>query len=68
MADEYGKYVIKVPGLMKGDYRFDIKGEVLGRVWVNCDESVSFKQEEAAHIEEITETQEEAPESEVAEG
>ena len=68
MADEYGKYVIKVPGLMKGDYRFDIKGEGLGRVWVNCDESVSFKQEEAAHIEEITETQEEAQESGVAEG
>lgn len=68
MADEYGKYVIKVPELMKGDYRFDIKGEGLGRVWVNCDESVSFKQEEAAHIEEITETQEEAQESGVAEG
>ena len=68
MADEYGKYVIKVPGLMKGDYQFDIKGEGLGRVWVNCDESVSFKQEEAAHIEEITETQEEAQESGVAEG
>ncbi len=68
MADEYGKYVIKVPGLMKGDYRFDIKGEGLGQVWVNCDESVSFKQEEAAHIEEIPETQEEAQESGVAEG
>ena len=37
-------------------------------MWVNCDESVSFKQEEAAHIEEITETQEEAQESGVAEG
>ena len=63
MADEYGKYVIKVPNLVKGDYRFDVKGESLGRVWVTCDESVFFHREEMDHTEEPAETQEESSES-----
>ncbi len=63
MADEYGKYVIKVPNLVKGDYRFDMKGESLGRVWVACDESVFFHREETDHAEEPAETQEESSES-----
>lgn len=67
MADEYGRYVIKVPGLVKGEYRFDVKGESLGRVWVNCEESVFFQREEAEPAEEPAETQEELSESATAE-
>ena len=33
MADEYGKYVLKVPGLVKGDYRFDIRGKPRTAEW-----------------------------------
>lgn len=45
MADEYGKYVVKLPELIAGTYHFEIKGDKLGRVWVNCGESVGFTQE-----------------------
>lgn len=69
MADEYGKYVIKVPNLEKGSYQFDIKGEGLGRVWVNCEESVFFspkETEETETTEEYAEAQETLTESEGA--
>lgn len=38
VTSEFGRYVIKVPNLISGTYSFDIKGESLGRVWVNCNE------------------------------
>mgnify|MGYP000130288026 CR=1 FL=1 len=45
MADEYGKFVIKVPNLITGSYKFELRGEKLGRVWVDSQESVSLNTE-----------------------
>lgn len=44
MADEFGRYVIKVPSLASGKYRFDIKGDQIGRVWIDSKESVALEQ------------------------
>lgn len=44
MADEYGRFVVKLPNLAEGNYHFEIKGDDLGRVWVDCIQSVSFDQ------------------------
>lgn len=38
VTSEFGRYVIHVPNLVSGTYSFDIRGESLGRVWVNCNE------------------------------
>lgn len=42
MADEYGRYMVKLPNITEGNYHFEIKGEGLGRVWINSDESVAL--------------------------
>lgn len=49
MTNEAGRYVIKVPSLLQGQYVFDIEGDKLGRVWVDCKESVGF---DAAPVQE----------------
>lgn len=43
MQDEYGKIMFKLPNLVNGDYQIRIQGTDLGRVWVDCEESVSFE-------------------------
>lgn len=48
VTSEFGRYVIKVPNLISGTYSFDIKGESLGRVWVNCNEVAAQPQTETA--------------------
>lgn len=42
MADEYGRYMVKLPNLIKGNYHFEIKGDGLGRVWISNEESVAL--------------------------
>ena len=42
MADEYGRYMVKLPNLVEGSYHFEIKGDGLGRVWINSEESVAL--------------------------
>lgn len=42
MADEYGRYMVKLPNLIKGNYHFEIKGDELGRVWISSAESVAL--------------------------
>lgn len=63
MADDYGRYMVKVPNLIEGNYHFEIKGDGLGRVWINSVESVALNIEEPT---DVTESSEEvsAPESE----
>lgn len=55
MSSEAGRYVIKLPNIVGGDYKFTVTGDDLGRVWVNSQESVYFNSPET-------------PETEVAEG
>ena len=38
ITSEFGRYIINVPNLQSGTYTFDIRGESLGRVWINCEE------------------------------
>lgn len=72
MLDEAGKYEIKVPYLESGKYTFSIKGDALGRVWINDKESVGLyvdpetMEEPETDIEESSETEaaEEAGEAE----
>lgn len=45
MADEYGRYMVKLPNLIKGSYHFEIKGDGLGRVWINSEKSVGFNED-----------------------
>ena len=42
MANEFGKFVVKLPYLAAGNYRIDVSGDNLGRVWVDTQESVSL--------------------------
>ena len=56
MTDEYGKFVIKVPNLLAGMYKFELRGEKLGRVWVNCTESVALNPEMPPETVENTES------------
>lgn len=55
MADDYGRYVVKLPNVIEGSYHFEIKGEGLGRVWINSEESV------ALNVGAPIETSEDAP-------
>lgn len=55
MADEYGRYVVKVPNLIEGNYHFEIKGDELGRVWINSKESVALNIGEPTNITEPSE-------------
>ena len=57
MANEGGKYVIKVPNLVAGTYTFDIEGDKLGRVWVNCEESVGLNIAQETEVEPEVETE-----------
>lgn len=43
MLDEYGKIMFKLPNLANGDYQIRVQGTDLGRVWVDCEESVSLE-------------------------
>ena len=46
MMDEYGKVVFKLPNLIDGYYEITVKGSDLGRVWIDCEESVSLNTEQ----------------------
>lgn len=67
MDDNYGRYIIKVPSLVGGTYRFEITGDQLGRVWINCNESVALDTSPAANTpaetseENMNQTIEESP-------
>lgn len=54
MANEAGKYVVKVPNLLQGKYTFDIAGDTLGRVWVDCEISVALDNTQPAESTEET--------------
>lgn len=55
IANEYGRFVIKVPNLIAGNYKFEIKGDELGRVWFHEVESVAFTQEPVPETEAVDE-------------
>lgn len=55
MADEYGRYIIKIPNVIEGSYHFEIKGDGLGRVWINGEESVALNVGESTDIAEPSE-------------
>lgn len=58
MADEYGRYMVKLPSLVGGSYHFEIKGDSLGRVWINSEESVALN---IGGPTDVTEPSEEVP-------
>jgi len=69
MADEPGRYVIKVPYVEAGEYTIEIAGDNLGRVWIQKNEAVGFDypqsngvavESEAAEEEEVTEAETQA--------
>lgn len=39
ITDEFGKVVIRVPNLVAGNYQFNIDGDTLGRIWIDCSEA-----------------------------
>lgn len=57
MADEYGRYILKLPNVTEGSYHFEIKGDELGRVWINSEESVALN---VGGPTDVTEASEEA--------
>lgn len=57
ITNEPGKFTIKLPNLVAGEYQFSVKGDHLGRVWVSKKESVTTVQEI------IGETEESVPET-----
>lgn len=54
MADEYGRQVLKVPELLSGTYKFEIKGDSLGRVWVDTETSVSLNTGQVINHSDVT--------------
>ena len=65
MADEYGRFIIKLPNLLNGTYRFNITGDNLGRVWINDEESVGLNETSQPAAETQAETA--APDTTAAE-
>lgn len=63
MAVEAGRYVIKLPKIIGGDYHILVRGDDLGRVWVSTEESVYFD----SQVTEEETAEEEASEEESAE-
>lgn len=55
MANDPGRFVLKVPYMLSGTYEFEITGDSLGRVWVNAEESVAITTDEPKPVEEETE-------------
>lgn len=62
MNNEYGRYMVKLPVLIEGNYHFEIKGEGLGRVWINSEESVALNMSVSMDTTEASE-ETQAPES-----
>ena len=60
VTSEFGRYVIHVPNLVSGTYSFDIRGESLGRVWVNCEAAAAETQAVEASVPAETAAQETA--------
>lgn len=58
MADDYGRYMLKLPNVTEGSYHFEIKGDGLGRVWINSEESVALN---VGVPSDVTEVSEETP-------
>ncbi len=56
ITNEAGKFTIKLPYIMAGEYSFRIKGDQLGRVWVKSVESVTTVQEIIGETEAVQET------------
>lgn len=55
VTSEFGRYVINVPNIQAGTYTFEIRGESLGRVWVDCSE-VAVPETQTVALETSTET------------
>lgn len=43
ILDEYGKCTFLLPDLQGGEYTVEVKGDKLGRVWVDCQKTVAME-------------------------